>query len=317
MKTTVTGSLLLASMTVFIATPVAAEITPPLVLAQRLAQPGSGPSLAQRQQDQYLQIAQRLRSQCLTAASTLWTNNGYERWRAGKSSMMHMLYTSGAYPTLPPAPPAFAEPLRGKLEASVTQANDLAKESGATFKELADYINAKDYEDDKFKKGDALNAKLVAAGRACHDLFGELTALYTQAAESMIAERKASAAKPEIVETMIADWRKTRELSGELGRFEKADPAKLDGLVKDVSTLADDRKGGLLKDDQDVRVRNFYAALNDKVAVKMRRFLRDAKTPAAFAAMAKDAPRSSFWEVKGDIDVGMPDEILRAIQSMK
>ena len=44
---------------------------------------------------------------------------------------------------------------------AVKRANDVLGESGSAFKDLANYINAKDYEDDKFKKGDELRSRIT------------------------------------------------------------------------------------------------------------------------------------------------------------
>lgn len=61
--------------------------------------------------------------------------------------------------------------------------------------------------------------------------------------------------------------------------------------------------------------KRFYESmLNDGIGVRMRRYLRGAKSPEAFKEMAEDRPRSNFWTVRSEIDVGRPDAILRFIQ---
>ncbi|TDR94879.1 DUF3829 domain-containing protein [Enterovirga rhinocerotis] len=292
----------------------------PIVLAQSVTSITTRAPNLLRQDTQYLDVAKRLRSQCENAAWTLWKSNSYDRWRNRKSSMMTMHYMSSSYPKLPEPPQDWPEPARSELGAAVNKANDLVKEAGTTFKSLADYINAKDYEDDKFKKGDELNARLLEIGETCHRLFSEMTGLYTTIAERLIEARKSGAAHPETVGTMVSDWKVARGLSQELALHEKADPAKVDALVKEISTLVDERKANFapLKDNPDSALKGFYErTYNDQVAVKMRRFLRDAKSPKGFKDGAEDRPRSTFWSIRGEIDVAMPDAILRYIQSAK
>lgn len=287
-----------------------------IVLAQAVARPSN----EQRREDQYLDVLKQLRSQCSNAGWTLWRSNSYEAWRNRKSSIMSMHYSSSSYPTLPSAPQAWPEALRTKLEDTLKRANDTLKEAGANFKELANYINAKDYEDDKFKKGDAINAKLLEQGQTCHRIHAELTGLYTEIVEKLIETRTGAAAKPEIVAVMIADWRQARALAAEMAKFEKSDQTKLDGLVRDVSTLVDDRKANFapLKENPETFLKRFYESiLNDDVAVKMRRLLREAKNPKAFKEAAEDRPRSQFWSVRSEIEVAMPDALLRYIASGK
>lgn len=290
----------------------------PIVLAQVMR--ASNPGNDQRREDQYLDVVKQLRSQCGNAAWSLWRSNGYEAWRGRKSSMFNMHYMTRSYPKLPDVPPSLPEAVRPKLEAAAQRANDLIKESGETFKQLADYINAKDYEDDKFKKGDEINAKLMQQGLDCHRLFAEMTSLYTETAEKLIESRKGAAAKPDVVATMIGDWQKVRALSAELGRFEKADLGKLDGLVREASALVDERRANFapLKDNPDSSLKRFYEqTLNDDVAVKMRRFLREAKNPKTLKDAAEDRPRSQFWSVRSEIEVDMPDSLLSYIRSAK
>lgn len=301
-----------------IASPVTAN-EPGIVLAQATRM-NPRPGNEARQQDQYLDVLKKVRSECGNAAWTLWHSNSYDRWRKNRSSMLSMHHNTSSYQTLPPAPEGWPDTVRTKLEAAVKRGNDIVREAGATFKELADYINAKDYEDDKFKKGDELNQKLLAAGKECHAIQAELTGLYTEIATTLIDRRKANAAKPDVVNTMIADWQKTRGLAQELAKFDKADPAKLDGLVKEITALVEDRRANFaaLKENPDTWVKRFYeSALNDDIAVKMRRYLRDAKNPKAFKEMAEDRPRSNFSSVRSEIEMDLPDSILRYIASGK
>lgn len=292
-----------------------------LVLAQAAPRGAAvRPGAEARQEDQYLDVLRQLRSQCGDAAWTLWHSNSYDAWRQRKTPVLSLHYSSGSFPNLPPAPRTLPDAVRGKAEALAQRTNELLRETGAVFKDLADYINAKDYEDDKFKKGDALNAKLVAAGRSCHGLHAEMTGLYVEMAQALIEQRKAAAAKPDIVGVMQADWQIARSLSRELARHGDADLAKLDGLARDVTTLVEDRRSNFapLKQNPDSSLKRFYEGiLNDDVAVKMRRLVRDAKDPKAFKAASEDRPRSNFWSLRDEIDYAMPDAILGFIRTAK
>lgn len=310
--------LALGALAAVVAPVVPAAANPPgIVLAQRM---NPRPGNEARQQDQYLDVLKKVRSECGNAAWTLWHSNSYDRWRKNRSSMLSMHYNTSSYQTLPPVPDAWPDAVRTKAESAIKRGNDTVREAGTTFKELANYINAKDYEDDKFKKGDELNQKLLAAGKECHAIETELTGLYTEMATTLIDQRKGSAANPDVANTMIADWQKARGLAQELAKFDKADPAKLDTLVKEISSLVEDRRANFaaLKENPDTWVKRFYeSALNDDVAVKMRRYLRDAKGAKGFKEMAEDRPRSNFWSVRSEIEIDLPDSILRYIQSGK
>lgn len=292
------------------------------VLAQAtIARPVAAgrPANDQREVDQYLSVFRRLRSECGSAAWTLWQSNSYDRWRNRKSSMLSMHFNTGTYPSLPPGPAALPDAQRAKLSEAMTRANDTLREAGTSFKALADYVNAKDFEDDKFKKGDALNARLMDQGRACHALETEMTAQLLEATQGLIEQRRGNAAKPEVVGVMLADWQIARGLSRELARFTETSPARLEPLVKDVTTLVEGRKESFepLKQNPESALKRFYDRLNDDVAVKMRRLLREAKTPAAFKEKAADRPRSDFWSVRSEIDIGMPEAILTYIRDAK
>jgi hypothetical protein len=276
------------------------------------------PSADQRQEDQLFNILRELSSACGNAAWSLWYTNDYDSWRNRKTPALSLNYSVRSYQSLPPLPASLPEPLKLRAEPAIRSANEMLRGSGEVFKDLATYINAKDYEDDKFKKGDELNAKLLAAGKSCHQLDAELTEIYRDLAVQVIDRRKAAAPHPEIVATMIADWQKARALSRELARFAAADRATLEGLVRDISALSEERKASFepLKQAPQVMVKRFYEAiLQDDVAVKMRRLLREAKTPKAFKEASEDRPRSSFWSARREIDYAMPDAILAYLRN--
>ncbi|WNJ88931.1 DUF3829 domain-containing protein [Bosea sp. 685] len=312
--------LLLAGMALG-AGPVLAEPAPGIRYAQ--AAPGTAPrpnvpGAEQQQEDQLFQILRELSGGCNEAAWTLWRSNSYDDWRNRRARVLSMHYSVRSYESLPPLPASLPEALKLKAEPTIKSANETLSASGDVFKDLATYINAKDYEDDKFRKGDELNAKLLAAGKRCHQLEAELAEVYRDVAALVIERRKAGAARPEIVAVMIADWQKASALSRELGRFEAADRATLEGLVRDLSALSDERKANFepLKQAPQAIVKRFYeTTLQDDIAAKMRRLLREAKTPKAFKELAQDRPRSEFWAVRREIDYFMPDAILSYLRN--
>ncbi|AOO81228.1 DUF3829 domain-containing protein [Bosea vaviloviae] len=316
--------LLLAGMALGVG-PVLAESAPGIRYAQvtpgAIARPVV-PSAEQRQEDQLFEILRELDSACNNAAWTLWRTNSYDDWRNRRARVLSIQYSVRSYERLPPLPASLPEALKLKAEPAIKSANETLGASGEVFKDLSTYINAKDYEDDKFKKGDELNAKLLAAGKRCHQLEAELAEIYRDAAALVIERRKAGAPRPEIVATMIADWQKASALSRELGRFELADRATLEGLVRDLSAVSDERKANFepLKQAPQAQVpqavKGFYeTTLQDDIAAKMRRLLREAKTPKAFKEVAQDRPRSEFWSVRREIDYAMPDAILNYLRN--
>lgn len=272
----------------------------------------------QRQEDQLFEILRELGSACGNAAWTLWRTNSYDDWRNRRARVLSMQYSVRSYESLPPLPASLPEALKLKAEPAIKSANETLSASGDVFKDLSTYINAKDYEDDKFRKGDELNAKLLAAGKRCHRLEAELMEIYRDVAALAIDRRKVAAPRPEIVAAMIADWQKASTLSRELGRFDLADRATIEGLVRDISALSDERKASFepLKQMPQATVKRFYeTTLQDDVAAKMRRVLRDAKNPKAFKEVAQDRPRSEFWSVRREIDYVMPDAILSYLRN--
>lgn len=272
-----------------------------------------------REVESYLQGLERLRSGCGNAAWTLWYSNSYQRWRERKTPALAMNYNAAFFQTLVPAPASLPDTLRPRLDDAAGRANGALRESAGAFKELADYINAKDYEGDKFKKGDALNARLVELGRACHALHATLSGLYVEMAEGLIETGRARAARPDAVATMVADWRRARELSVELTKGPAAQMTRVEALVGELSTLSDERRRGTFAADLQGgggSLERFYdKVLNESVAVPMRKLLREAKADRkALAEASADRPRNAFWSVRGEIDHQMPDAILSFIR---
>src|SRR5882757_2156313 len=112
-------------------------------------------------------VAEVTRS-CQNAAYSLWSNNDYSRYRQRQSPPLSIHYHPGLVVHARPAiPDELPEPLRAEFAASIDGATELLRLSALTFKDLADYVAAKDFEADQYRKGDELNAKLVALGQKC------------------------------------------------------------------------------------------------------------------------------------------------------
>jgi len=277
----------------------------------------AAPSQAQefRTASDFLQIVRTVRSTCADAAWTLWASNRYDDWRRGRSSVLAMNYSVRTYDKLPPVPEIFDAGLRQRMGDAMTKANDTVRDSGPVFKDLANYINAKDYEGDKFKKGDALNEKLVALGKACHATAAELERLHVEAATAAIQRFSSQAPRPEVVGTMVADWQQARTLADELGKREALDMTKVDSLVAALSELADKRRAELAADlsKSGNPLADFYDRdLNEQIAVRMRKAIREVKgKPAAVKDAAEDRPRGTFQSIREQIELAMPADILR------
>ncbi|MEW6644959.1 MAG: DUF3829 domain-containing protein [Pseudomonadota bacterium] len=265
----------------------------------------------------FLQVVRTVRSTCADAAWTLWASNRYEDWRRGRTSVLAMNYSVRTYDKLPPVPETFDAGLRQRIGDAMTKANDTVRDSGPVFKDLANYINAKDYEADKFKKGDALNEKLVAIGKFCHAIAAELERLHVEAAAAVIQRLSAQALRPDVVGTMLADWQQARTLADELGKREALDLARVESQVAALSELADKRRTEFAADmsKSGSPLADFYDRdLNELVGVRMRKALRDIKgKPAAVKEAAEDRPRGTFQSIREQIELAMPADILRFI----
>lgn len=279
----------------------------------------SQPSQAQelRTASEFLQVVRTVRSACADAAWTLWASNRYDDWRRGRTPVLAMNYSVRTFDKVPSAPEMFDAGLRQRIDDAMTRANDTVKDSGPVFKDLANYINAKDYEADKFKKGDALNARLVAIGKSCHAVAADLERLHVEAAAAAILRFSAQAPRPDVVATMVADWQQARALADDLGRREALDLAKVESQVMALSELADKRKAEFAADMSKAGspLADFYDRdLNEMVGVRMRKAIRDVKgKPAAVKEAAEDRPRATFQNIREQIELAMPADILRFI----
>lgn len=277
-----------------------------------LAQPKPSPSAAaeERAVSQFWDVYRTLRSQCGDAAWTLWQSNSYERWRAGKSPIISMHYSSRFYETLPPTPQSLPEPTRTQAADAIKKANDLLKATGPDFSSLADYINAKDFKDDSYKKGDEINKRLVAAGKACFDINQEMENIFTVYAEKRAAELVAAASDKPSAAQRLSDWLMARELSTELYKGQKVDLALLEAKTKAFSDMLEKRLA-----DPALAASRFYRDLNKDVAVELRKTVREIKErPKLLQEYGDQRPRSRFVSLRNDINFGGSRNLLDEIK---
>ncbi len=194
----------------------------------------------------------------------------------------------------------------------MTAANDTLKASQVAFKELADYINAKDYQDDGYKKGDALNATLMAYGKTCYGLASELQDLYLTAMTVALDAAVQGSSKADTARVMLADWAQTRALVAEMAKGTTADMAKIGAMVAGLSELVDRRKVEFAADiAKPGPLARFYDRQLSDFAVRMRRLVRDvAGKPKAFQDLVEDRPGSTFNSVRDTVEMTLPGEIL-------
>lgn len=263
------------------------------------------PVLAQPKPDdravsQFWDAYRTLSRECGSAAWTLWQSNSYERWRTGKSPILTMHYSSRFYQTLPPGPQAVPEPTRSQAVDTMKKANDILKATGPDFSTLADYINAKDFKDDKYKKGDEINKRLTAAGQACFDVNQEMENIYTVYAEKRAGELASSAADKPGAQQRVSDWQMARDLATELAKGTKIDLAALETKTKALSEMVEKRIA-----DPALAASRFYRDLNKDVAVELRKTVREIKErPKLLQEYGEQRPRSRFVNLRSEINVG-------------
>ncbi|MDH7797214.1 MULTISPECIES: DUF3829 domain-containing protein [unclassified Beijerinckia] len=249
---------------------------------------------------QFWNVYRTLTSECGGAAWTLWQSNSYERWRSGKSPVLSMHYSARFYQTLPPAPQALPEPTRAQAAEAMKKANDILKTSAPEFSTLADYINAKDFKDDKYKKGDEINTRLVAAGKACFDVSQEMENIFTAYAEKRAPDLVSASSNKPAAQQRLSDWQMARDLSNELAKGTKADLAALDTKTKALSEMVEKRLA-----DPALAASSFYRDLNKDVAVEMRKTVREIKEkPKLLQEYGEQRPRNRFVYLRSQINAG-------------
>lgn len=229
------------------------------------------PDRAVQETSRYLSVVRALMSQCENASWVLWYSNSYADWRKKKYSALSINFSSQLYPTLLPAPAMLGPELGGALSEFVARSSETIKVATNDFRPLADYINAQDYKDDNFKKGDDLNAKLLSAGRACYTLVLTARPLYSKA-QRLLAER-AIAARADLKEVLTKDYARALALNDALAKHPAA-MAEISALVEEITKLVEARQ---TIDPTNANAKLFYSRLNDYAAIPLRRLLREAK----------------------------------------
>lgn len=262
-----------------------------------------------------------LQSACSDVAWTLWVSNQYPSWRNGRTRILALNYSIRTFDQLPPVPAAFGADLQQRLSQAMTNANTTIKDSIPVFKEMANYVNAKDYEGDKFKKGDALNDRLMTFGKSCHAASNDLHNLFVEAVQVAIDRALPNSTQADAARIMIADWQQARGLADELGKGRAADINRLTDLTTTISALADKRRADFAADagkselSKSPQARFYDSDLNENVAVKMRKMLRDIKgNPAAFKEASDDRPRTDFRIIRNTIDLQLASDILTLLR---
>ncbi len=268
-----------------------------------------------------LDAIKTLQSACSDAAWTLWASNQYPLWRNRKTPVLALNYSIRTFDQLPPVPATFGADLQQRLSQAMANANSTIKDSFPVFKDMANYVNAKDYEGDKFKKGDALNDRLMSFGKSCHAASNDLHNLFVEAVQVAIDRLLPNAAQADAARIMIADWQQARGLANELGKGRAADINRLADLTTTISALADKRRAEFAADagkselSKSPQARFYDSDLTEDVAVKMRKMLRDIKgTPTAFKEASDDRPRTDFRVIRNTIDLQLPSDILTLLR---
>ncbi len=268
------------------------------------------------QQQNALSAIYTMRSQCDNTAWVLWHSNDYKDWRK-THSMLSMNYSYSIPEKLPPAPPTMSADIKSRYEKTVGDAIATVSSAGPVFRDLATYINAKDYEDDKFTKGDALNAQLLTFGETCHGLTKDLEQLYADYSAAIFEAALADPAKAERAAQLKEDIVQTQALAKELSKGVKADRPTVEAMVADISKKVDARKALLPAQgsDSDPLKRFYLADMEDDIAVELRKMLRESKNnPKVWAEKLGDRPRSMMMQIRNTALIQMPNNALAAVQ---
>jgi len=258
-------------------------------------------------------VAEVTRS-CQNAAYSLWSNNDYSRYRQRQSPPLSIHYHPGLVVHARPAiPDELPEPLRAEFAASIDSATELLRVSALTFKDLADYVAAKDFEADQYRKGDELNAKLAALGQKCFAVAKDLRAEHRKTAQFILGGF-------DILDPMVRrmgdDWMSTLALADELAKGAKADLGRIGSLVDQLTALDEKRKQEIGEvTGEGPWPSRFYNIELDRALVNMRKFLRDARTRSALTdTQMADLPRTVFNFNQDLIDLEMSEAFFYALQ---
>lgn len=273
---------------------------------------------ARRAEQQAMSFLATLRTQCDNTAWTLWWSNKYKDWRQRKSNLLSLNYNYTRFESTPPPPPNFPSTLRERWEEIVPAAVANEKLAAEAFEELAPYINARDYEDDGFAKGDALNAKLEEHGQKAHDFSKRILELYGDVSSWRIEQREAEPENAALAKRLKEDWNVARELAAELARGGDADRTKVEELSTKLTAIAEERAKELpeSKPENADKVRKLYKeGFSEDLAVPLRRMLRETKgNPKEWAAKLEDRPRSEMMRLSLEIQVGLAGDVLNCLE---
>jgi hypothetical protein len=254
---------------------------------------------------------------CDNAAYSLWAGNEYSRSRQQNSQSFSVHYSPDHLKAKPEIPAELPEPLRAEFAASIDSATQVLQLSAPTFKELADYVLAKDFEDDHYKKGDELNAKLIELGQKCFAAAKELRAEHRKTAQFIL--QNFDILDP-MVKRMGEDWASALVLADELAKGPKADLGKISSLVDQLTVLDEKWKREIAEaagnnPGRISRVFDIYNTELDRVLVSLRKFLREARIqPASTEAQMADRPRTVFNFDQQLLDMEMSEAFFYALQ---
>src|SRR5262249_58558486 len=116
----------------------------------------------------------------------MWEGKDYSGYRQRNASRIRVHYNADRIGAVPDPPAELSEPMRAELVASIDRATQVLRMSAQTFKDLADYVAAKDFEGDHYKKGDELNAQLIELGQKCFAAAKELRAEHRKMAQFIL-----------------------------------------------------------------------------------------------------------------------------------
>lgn len=259
-----------------------------------------------------LSVLHNLRSRCDNAAWVLWHSNDYEKWRRRQTSMLSMNYSYSVFDRPPPAPAAMPAALRERFDQLVPRAAETLNRAGDDFRDLATYVNARDYQDDGFKKGDALNARLLELGQTSHGLTKDIERLYADYADTLLQAAAANPKTGSLAGQLRGDLQAMQALALEMSKGKEAQRAVIEAAVADISERVEARKAALAEAPPEARgaLERFYRdRMEERVAVPMRKLLRETRDqPKAWTERLGDRPRSATMQLRDWTLVQMPGD---------
>lgn len=247
----------------------------------------------------------QLRSQCLDAGWALWHSNDYTDWRKDRG-MLTIHYMSRDFSREFPIPTALPEEFAERWKKLVPPAVENLQTATPVFQQLANYVNARDFEDDKFKKGDELNAKLITAGKTGYAHAKELGALHADIGMWILRNAENQEKHGTLAKQLLADLALARSLADELAKGTAAGRTKVEEISAAFSKMAEERAATLPAGGKQDLVRDFYSRQITEIAVETRKNLRESKGNAKkWAAQLEDRPRSFADGIRSDVDISL------------